>query len=139
MIYNERKADLFTIDHTYHLAHCISSDFALGAGIALTFQQRMGKLLEDHKIHGECPDAILTGRVFNLVTKENAWGKPTMQSLEGALNMMKDLALEKGIHRIAMPRIGCGLDRLKWEDVSATIRSVFADTDIEILVCYLKE
>ena len=41
-----------------------------------------------------------------------------------------------GIDRIAMPRIGCGLDRLKWPLVRALIKDVFRDEDIEILVCY---
>lgn len=31
--------------------------------------------------------------------------------------------------------IGCGLDRLNWNDVSEQIKSIFADTDVEILVC----
>jgi hypothetical protein len=34
-----------------------------------------------------------------------------------------------------MPAIGCGLDRLNWDIVKYYIRQVFADTDIEILVC----
>jgi hypothetical protein len=34
-----------------------------------------------------------------------------------------------------MPVIGCGLDRLNWADVSEQIKSVFTDTDVEILVC----
>lgn len=34
-----------------------------------------------------------------------------------------------------MPVIGCGLDRLNWNDVSEQIKDVFADMDVEILVC----
>lgn len=37
MIYNEIHGDLFSVDDSYHLAHCISADFALGAGIAVQF------------------------------------------------------------------------------------------------------
>ena len=53
---------------------------------------------------------------------------------------MRDIILKFPIeqHKIAMPQIGCGLDRLKWKDVSDVIKDVFADTDIEILVCKLK-
>lgn len=36
---------------------------------------------------------------------------------------------------IAKPKIGCGLDKLEWSKVKAIIEEVFADTDIEILVC----
>lgn len=34
MIIKEVKKDLFTVPKDYVLAHCISADFALGAGIA---------------------------------------------------------------------------------------------------------
>jgi len=36
-----------------------------------------------------------------------------------------------------MPRIGCGLDKLKWDRVVAMIREVFADVDMAITVYYL--
>lgn len=38
--YQEIKKDLFTVDDKYYLAHCISSDCKLGAGIAVEFQKR---------------------------------------------------------------------------------------------------
>ena len=50
-------------------------------------------------------------------------------------SFLKEICLEKGIKKVAMPTIGAGLDRLNWKDVSKQINSIFADTDIEILVC----
>lgn len=41
----------------------------------------------------------------------------------------------RNIHKIAMPTIGCGLDRLQWDKVSEIIKEVFKDSDLEILVC----
>ena len=41
------------------------------------------------------------------------------------------------IHKVAMPRIGCGLDRQDWTEVKKLIEEVFDDADIEILVCSL--
>jgi hypothetical protein len=81
------------------------------------------------------PDCILTGRVFNLVTKARSSGKPTYHSMSAALGRMKALALENNISRIAMPRIGCGLDRLDWARVRKMVKEEFRDTDIEILIC----
>ena len=40
-----------------------------------------------------------------------------------------------GGDKIAMPKIGCGLDRLKWEDVEQMLHNVFDSRDVEILVC----
>jgi hypothetical protein len=40
MIYKEEIRDLFSVSEDYYLAHCISADFALGAGIAVEFVKR---------------------------------------------------------------------------------------------------
>lgn len=40
MTYREEIRDLFTDSDEYYLAHCISADFALGAGIAVEFDKR---------------------------------------------------------------------------------------------------
>lgn len=73
---------------------------------------------------------------YNLVTKEKYWHKPTLSTLRQALaDMLDDDWLYESRAKIAMPKIGCGLDRLRWSDVEPLIREVFADTDFEILVC----
>lgn len=153
MQYKEEIRDLFSVSDDYYLAHCISDDYALGAGIAVEFDKRFEmrcKLLSTNEYHsrfantkGHC---IEVDRVLNLVTKEKYWHKPTYETLTNALLDMKKKCLENDninpdtgeagqIKRIAMPLIGCGLDRLKWYKVSAIVKEVFQDTDIEILVC----
>ena len=39
MILNEKKGNLFELDKKYALAHCISQDCAMGAGIAVAFDK----------------------------------------------------------------------------------------------------
>lgn len=41
------------------------------------------------------------------------------------------------IKYLAMPKIGCGLDRLQWGKVREIIQDKFKDLDIEIEVRYL--
>ena len=41
------------------------------------------------------------------------------------------------ITKLAMPKIGCGLDRLQWDKVYDIICDVFKDTDVDILICEL--
>ena len=53
-----------------------------------------------------------------------------------ALNIAR-LRIPSECKKIAMPVIGCGLDRLEWSKVSEIIKEVFEGTDIEILVCKL--
>lgn len=144
MIYEERMQDLFTVSDEYYLVHCISGDYALGAGIAKTFDKKMDmkfKLFRDYPIpnghaYANVGKALLIDhRVFNLVTKNICWSKPTYQMLQMTLLDMKAQCEELGVKKLAMPLIGCGLDKLEWSKVSTFIQAVFDDTDIEILVC----
>ena len=134
----EKKMNLFEVDEKYYLAHCISADYKLGAGIAVAFQKKFSlrnKL--ESKGTGIFPDCIQIGKVFNLVTKSKYYGKPTYQTLEQSLILLKDLIEVRDIKFLAMPKVGCGLDRLSWGKVREIIQDIFKDTDIEILVCSL--
>ena len=145
MIYREEVRDLFSVPDDYYLAHCISADFGMGKGIAVEFNKRfdMKHILRTkypdyvNQFHRQkrLSDCILEGRVFNLITKERYFEKPTYNTLTGALCKMKALCQSENIHKIAMPIIGCGLDRLEWDKVSRIIKDVFQEKDIEILVC----
>jgi hypothetical protein len=133
--------DLFTMPQGYYLAHCISADFALGAGIAKTFDSvynmrfKLFKKYPKYEYHGG--DALLVDNVFNLVTKQKCWHKPTYDSVRDALEMMKEYLDFIGATKLAMPKIAAGLDRLEWPKVYEIINEVFEDTDIEIVICEL--
>ena len=137
----EEKRDLFDVSEDYYLAHCISADFALGAGIAKEFNKRYNMRTELNSIYGTSSikdnlgKALLVGRTFNLVTKEHYWHKPTYASLRTTLVDMRMQVLSMQIKKIAMPLIGCGLDKLRWEEVRKIIEKVFSKDDLEILVC----
>lgn len=138
MEYNEVNKDLFTVDEQYFLAHCISADAKMGAGIAVEFRKRF-KLGQFQKMAEQTPlkvgSCTLVDRVLNLVTKRVYWGKPTYITFTQALEDMKLVAIEHDIQKIAMPQIGAGLDKLSWAKNREIIKEVFDGTDIEILVC----
>lgn len=131
--------DLFTVPQGYYLAHCISADFALGAGIAKTFDNlynmryKLFSFYDNYQFSGG--DALVIDNVFNLVTKNKCYHKPTYQSLREALETMKSIMADLEITKLAMPRIGSGLDRLNADMVYDIICEVFEDTDVEILIC----
>lgn len=145
MIYTEKSGDLFSASQEYYLAHCISGDYALGAGIAKIFNKVYDmkvKLLknypiEDGMVYGHVGEALLIDNVFNLVTKARYFHKPTYDSLHATLIEMKKQCEELGISKLAMPRIGSGLDKLDWVKVEDMIKDVFGDMDIEIVVYVL--
>lgn len=153
MTIKEEKRDLFTMPSDYALVHCISADFALGAGIAKEFDKRFNcrkrlfRVFEgswiprwdktQERFRGGAIVLFSDYTFFNLITKRNYWDKPTLKTIENSLIWMKEQCKDLGITKLAMPKIGCGLDRQKWSDVKPLIEKVFADTNIEIVVCSL--
>jgi len=141
MTITTEKRDLFTMPQGYYLAHCISADFALGAGIAKTFDSvynmrfKLFRNYPNYEYNGG--DALLIDNVFNLVTKQKYWHKPTYESVRNALEMMREYMDFVGANKLAMPKIASGLDRLEWSKVYDIICEVFEDTDIEIVICEL--
>lgn len=143
MVIKEEIMDLFTVPQGYYLAHCISGDYALGAGIAKQFVENYNMRFKLHKNY-PIPDgekfanvgqALLVDNVFNLVTKARVFHKPTYESLYDTLLDMRVQCENLDVSRLAVPLLGCGLDRLNWEQVKDLIEDVFDSTDIEILVC----
>ena len=135
--------DLFKSPHPdVSLAHCISRDLKMGAGIAKKFRDKFGRIQEllDQKVNiGEIAILIVESKfIYNLVTKNRYFDKPTYESLRQCLVAMKEHAVKNQVKNIAMPKIGCGLDRLEWNTVSNLIMNVFLDTPINIDV-YLLE
>lgn len=159
MIYLEQGIDLFSLSDGYMLAHCVSSDYALGAGIARQFRKRFD-MARKLKITGTCGswddsgrcviiDMTRSGkmttpqmgelRVANLVTERYCVDKPTLkairESLEDLREQLQTISEYKNIKRIGMPRIACGLDGQDWTEVSGIIWDVFNDMDIEVRIC----
>lgn len=147
MTIKEVKMDLFSVPQGYYLAHCITGDFSLGAGVAKKMDEVYDmkfKLNEFYEQYDPYEDdyspigkALLVDNVFNLVNKKHPDKKAKYKKLRKALEDMREQAEENYISKIAMPRIGCGHDKLEWEKVKAIIEEIFEDTNIEILVCSL--
>ena len=145
MTFTEEQKDLFTVPQGYYLAHCISGDYALGAGIAKQFVDVYNMRYKLHRFFpipmgskfANLGSALLIDNVFNLVTKERVFHKPTYESLKATLEDVRDQCIELDITKLAMPLIGCGLDRLEWDNVKDIILEVFNETEIDILVCRL--
>lgn len=51
---------------------------------------------------------------------------------------MRVVADMNGVKKIAMPKIGCGLDGKDWRVIKKMLKDIFEDSDIEILVCSLE-
>ncbi|XP_014103045.3 ADP-ribose glycohydrolase OARD1-like [Bactrocera oleae] len=134
----EVEGDLFGAPETHSLAHCVGADFAMGAGIAVKFKQIYGqvdKLLAQGVQSGGV--AVLQDKeryIYYLVTKPQSWGSPTYDSLRASLVAMREHMRKNKVQKLAIPRIGCGIDGLEWDKVSAELCKVFGDEELEIVV-----
>ena len=52
---------------------------------------------------------------------------------------MQAHATKHGVSTIAIPKIGCGLDQMKWQELVKLLQNIFAHSDIQILVYSLDE
>ncbi|XP_048872289.1 ADP-ribose glycohydrolase OARD1 isoform X2 [Brienomyrus brachyistius] len=133
-----QKGDLFSCPPQEALAHCISEDCRMGAGIAVLFKKQFGGVSElkaQNKKTGECAVLMRHNRfVYYLITKKKANHKPTYESLRQSLVAMRTHCRENRVTSLSIPRIGCGLDRLNWAKVSVMIEEVFQDSNIQITV-----
>lgn len=144
MEYRVVKGDLFQTVDKYVLAHCVGRDMGLGAGVALQFRLDFPEMIEylNENRPENYPDVVKwTGErtVYNLVTKELSTGKPTRESQEKALIKLKSKMIESGEKHLAIPMIGSFRDKLNWDETEDFIKDLFADTDIDIVVCVLHE
>ncbi|MEO2600912.1 macro domain-containing protein [Clostridium butyricum] len=143
---NEQKGNLFELDKKYSLAHCISQDCAMGAGIAVAFDKNFRgmknycrRVIEVNNLTFPVfvPYCDKYRTIFNMVTKRVYYGKPTYGTISKCIKDMASMCKEFNIKHLGIPKIGCGLDRLQWGKVREIIEQEFKDIDIEIEVRYL--
>jgi O-acetyl-ADP-ribose deacetylase (regulator of RNase III) len=137
----EKRGDLFSSSHLVALAHCVSADFKMGAGIALDFRNKFGnadKLLETKCQVGQVATLQFSDRapIYYLVTKDRYFGKPTYDTLESALENLAKCCQRDKIAHLAMPRIGTGLDQLSWDLVKPLIVAAFKGSNVKTITVF---
>lgn len=58
-----------------------------------------------------------------------------MASMEQALCSLLIEMNKLNIKKLGIPKIGCGLDGLDWDNVKLLIKHIFAGSGIQIIVC----
>ncbi|KAJ8926789.1 hypothetical protein NQ314_020813 [Rhamnusium bicolor] len=136
----EINEDLFNVSDEFSLAHCVSEDMSMSAGIALRFSEKFGSkkaLLQQRQAPGGLAVLFDNGRfIYYLVTKKSSSDKPSYENLQASLLKLRDHVLSYQVPKLAIPLLGCGLDGLSWPKVRSLVYSCFADIDMELVVCY---
>ena len=126
--------------------HCITADAQMSKGFADFLSHR------NPGLRSTCRNARLfvgqvypywdpTGQryVYNLVVKERFCDKPNLSTLSKTLEAKKIHASTIGVSTNAIPKLGCGLDQMKWQEVVKLLRDIFAYADVQIVVYTLEE
>jgi ribonuclease HII len=141
------QGDIFKSPSTFALAHCVSLDFRMGKGLAAQWVQifghRMSELQAQKKTVGQVAHLLSTTsasgldkrHLFYIITKQRYFDLPTLKDFERAIRQLRKEMDDRKIVEIAIPKLGCGLDRLNWEkDVLPCIKSIFNDSKYTIHV-----
>jgi hypothetical protein len=134
--------DLFlSNDQSESLCHCVSEDLSMSKGIAVLFKDKFGGITDLKMQKVKVGSIAVLSRdnrfIYYLITKAKYWQKPTMFDLERSLRSLRIHCGNNNVSQLSMPRIACGLDRLKWTEVKQLIISVFEDFPIRIKVFQL--
>jgi O-acetyl-ADP-ribose deacetylase (regulator of RNase III) len=130
------------------LVHCVSSDMHMGAGVARAIcLARIYNQPPDWHLPGRCkvpnPDLMNTvvvrtdplnpaNIVFNLVSKMSYFHGGSYPAMRQVLRALRDHIIHANVHRVAMPRIGCGRDRLAWKNIEPIIKETLFGLPLEI-------
>ena len=101
------------------IGNCISADAPMSQGFAQFLSERVPRLRRTCR-QVDLPkdqvfpfwDSSSRRYIYNLVTKEKYSEKPDLQTLATTLQSMQSHATMHGVSTIAIPKIGCGLDKM---------------------------
>ena len=134
------------LQQPHSIGHCISADAKMSKGFAELLSQQIPGLRDTCRrtkfLSGQTLpfwDRVGNRYIYNLVTKAKFFEKPNLPTLFLTLEEMKSHARLYGISTIAIPKTGCGLDQMNWQEVVKLLRDIFAYSDIRIVVYTLEE
>ena len=133
------------IQQPISIGHCISADAKMSRGFADFLSHhnpvqrptcKKARLFKAQVF--PFWDSLNRRYIYNLATKDKFSDKPDLPTLLSTLGAMKTHTSMYGISTVAIPKIGCGLDKMNWQDVVKLLRDVFAYSDIHIFVYTLE-
>lgn len=138
------SGDLFAVPGPAVLAHGCNCAGAMGKGIAVEFRRRFPQMYDEYK--RRCKEGRFAlgdvfvwsepggSTVFNLGTQRTWRSKAELSAIRKSLTHAIQIAEERALERIHLPRIGAGLGGIPWEDVKALLVELGASTQVELRV-----
>lgn len=115
------------------IAHCVSADFLMEEGLSKLIKNKYGTDgINIEQLHHIGWKFIGTKYILYLVVKEKFWMKPTITDMNRTLINLRHWCTDNNVNELAIPRIGCGIDRLYWNDVMSLIQSELENYGISV-------
>lgn len=124
------KGNLLDCDD--NIAHCVSVDFKMGAGIAKQIVAKYGRDVVKADLHQIGYKIVDNKYILYIVTKVNYWNKPSLSDMKESLKSLAIFCEENDITSLSIPKIGCGLDALKWSDVKKLIKKYLSELEVTV-------
>lgn len=139
------SGDLFEsgCDAIVNTVNCVG---VMGKGLALQFKQRYPANFFAYRKACSGPNRLCPGGMFithnaggpwiiNFATK-NHWRDPSQLSWieDGIPKLRQWLDSHPEVHSIAIPKLGCSLGQLSWEQVRPILERNLADCQVKILI-----
>ena len=122
-IFDKRKCEFFKIP----LIKTEDGEYGCGEKQVMRFDKEIGSIVMTEKVPN----------IIGLVTKEHYYEKPTLYDMRKALTNLRDTFVKTRLYpydeyepyaiEFIAPHIGCGLDKLDWDDVRDAIIDVFRE------------
>lgn len=116
----------------------------MGSGIAVEFRRRFPDMYEEYRelclsgglfpgeVHRfENSDGTV---IYNIASQDDPGRNARLEWLEDGVDTALTLLRENGEDTLALPRIGCGIGGLDWDDVRASLADLSDEYDIDIEV-----
>ena len=145
----ELKEDLLAMPVYYNIAHCIPADFTIHGVTAKRIDEMydLVNLLKcdyfDWEVRPDVGEVNYLKNVFTLFATSKKYARPSMEDLRKCVANLAQECMDLGIMYLAMPRIGCGHNKLNWDEVKDMIceefKKVYTNIDsyvIRITFCY---
>lgn len=142
-----QTGDLFSTQ-ARALGHGVNVDGMMGAGIAVAFRKRFPDMYGAYA--ARCMQNLLApgqtmewevpgiGFVYNIASQDRPGANASLEWLDSGIREALAHADENNIKTIALPRIGCGIGGLDWDDVQTVLRAAAESYQCDIEVWSLE-
>ncbi|KAF0735453.1 Uncharacterized protein FWK35_00023553, partial [Aphis craccivora] len=139
--YLEVTGDIFSLDKTWALGHCVSKCLTPSRGKALKFKNNFNnikQIVNQKKNTNEIAYLKTDDQwLLYLITKDNYNDKPKFSNKFKTLENTKQFGIENKIKKLALLKICEFLDNKKWDITSNMIKFIFQNTFYKTMKIYI--